>query len=169
MKVWSKQKKGFSLIELLIVVAIIGIAASLSWKTLSDSKKRTQVANACETVAALSNKARAYALSGINDANRVRVRCVSNECRIQRCYESAGGNSCNNNTTAAWDANGWSNTSDASPSLQGVAIGDFSVRFAIPYASGGSGVSRADPVITSSSDHSITKTLNNSAFKASCQ
>jgi prepilin-type N-terminal cleavage/methylation domain-containing protein len=56
--------KAFTLIELLIVIAIIGIMAALSWTALNSSKNNVQLENACGDVVSAINKARNYALTG---------------------------------------------------------------------------------------------------------
>lgn len=55
---------GFTLVEVLLVVAIIGIIASVSWVTLVGAKKNSDVLNSCEQVASMINKTRNYVLSG---------------------------------------------------------------------------------------------------------
>lgn len=60
----EKKHKGFSLIELLIVIAIIGIMTAISWKTLVEMRDTSNAKNACEEAAGAINQARNYALSG---------------------------------------------------------------------------------------------------------
>jgi prepilin-type N-terminal cleavage/methylation domain-containing protein len=152
MEVNTKQRRGFSVIELLVVVFIVSVLATLSWESLANARKKTQVGNACESVAVLANKARSYALSGIKDADRVRVHCVANTCQIQ-----------NFNVISL----SWINMIGDTYPLQAAKIDDFDIFYTIPYAIGsGNDVSR---VITLISDASITKTLTTSNFKATCQ
>lgn len=87
MKITFRQRKAFTLIELMIVIGIIAILAGLSLKSVLDTRKKTQVGNACESVVALANKARGYALSGIHNSDKVRLHCsggASSSCIIQR-------------------------------------------------------------------------------------
>ncbi len=60
----SKKIKAFTLIEILIVVAILAVLSAVSWLNLNNSKKSADVGNACSQVAAYINKARNYAVSG---------------------------------------------------------------------------------------------------------
>ena len=50
--------------EMIIVIAIIGLIASVSWRSLSEGKKRNEVGNVCKVVASMINKTRSYALTG---------------------------------------------------------------------------------------------------------
>jgi prepilin-type N-terminal cleavage/methylation domain-containing protein len=64
-KIFSNKKtKGFTLVELLIVIAIIAIISAISWSTLGGGKKQSSVNNTCEQIASMINKTRNYALSG---------------------------------------------------------------------------------------------------------
>jgi prepilin-type N-terminal cleavage/methylation domain-containing protein len=59
-----KKTKAFTLIEILLVIAILAILSSISWINLANSKKATDVGNACSQVATYINKARNYTVSG---------------------------------------------------------------------------------------------------------
>ncbi len=58
------SKKGFTLIELIVVLAVVAIVTTISWSALSGMKNRANVNNACGQVSAMINKTRNYALSG---------------------------------------------------------------------------------------------------------
>ncbi len=62
-----RKKQGLTLIELIIVVAIITIVSAVSWSILGGAKKTAAVNDACNQVAAMINKTRNYALSGKQD------------------------------------------------------------------------------------------------------
>ena len=62
--VFCRDRKAFTLIEVMAVIAIIGILAIVSWSSLGSSKRNVQVDSACNQAAAMINKARGYALSG---------------------------------------------------------------------------------------------------------
>lgn len=60
----KKKIKAFSLIEILAVVAIVGIITAASWGLLGKGKKASDIHNACTQVAGIINKARNYTISG---------------------------------------------------------------------------------------------------------
>lgn len=157
MELAKKQYRGFTLIELFIVMAIIVTLATLSWTALADSKKKTVVSNACESVTSMVNKARSYALVGVVGANSVRINCSATNCRIQKFTVS----------TNSWSlVNG-----EVIYPLVGSSITPFIVQYPIPYAStaSGTGITGSDPVVTLTGNVSITKTVVIDPFKALCQ
>lgn len=68
-----KKRKAFSLIEVLIVIAIVGIIATVSFVSLGATKKGADAKSACTQVASYINKARNYTLSGRNSIVTVHV------------------------------------------------------------------------------------------------
>ena len=62
MKKTVKNKKAFTLIELLIIMAILSILAAVSYTTLNKMRTQSQIENACNAVAAMINKTRNYDL-----------------------------------------------------------------------------------------------------------
>ena len=50
--------------ELMVVIAIVGILSAVSWGILAGARKSSDAKNACEQVASMINKTRNYALSG---------------------------------------------------------------------------------------------------------
>jgi len=68
------NNKGITLIELVIVMAVIGIITAISWETLGGTKDASKVENACNSLASVINKTRSHALTGKcsgNGADRV--------------------------------------------------------------------------------------------------
>ena len=112
------------MIELLIVVAIIGIAATITWSNLAQSRNVKKVSNACDSVLALANKTRAYALAGQVGVNGVSLDCTTTSCSIKMTK-----------TTGASDPPAPEDTLNVS-SLQGVTMNpasNFSVVYTAPY------------------------------------
>lgn len=158
MKAWLKQKKGFSFIELIVVIAIVAIGAALSWSTLVTSRKRTQVNNACESVATMVNNARAYALAGLPGITHLQARCdggAINSCRIIKLSSGA---------TPQWTVVSGGTLSKDSDLLRGVNIVDFVRQYPIPYAAT-SAVNQNVTIGTAP----ITRTLTIDPFKAVCR
>ncbi len=86
----SKKIRGFTLVEILIVIAILAVLSVVSWSNLNNSKKATDVGNACSQVAAYINKARNYAVSG--NAKSVSVNVTGKEINVS-IISSSGANS----------------------------------------------------------------------------
>jgi len=63
-KQFFQKYKAFTLMELIVTISIILIITSISWATLNNSSKSSDVNNVCNQVAAKINKARNYALTG---------------------------------------------------------------------------------------------------------
>jgi len=61
---WYGSKKGITLLELLIAIAIIAILAAFSWQLLQKSREASAVDNTCQIIVSAINKTRGYALTG---------------------------------------------------------------------------------------------------------
>lgn len=58
------SKKGFTLLELTIVIAASAIILALSWESLAKSRQDANESAACNELASYINKTRTYALTG---------------------------------------------------------------------------------------------------------
>ncbi|MFZ2188300.1 MAG: prepilin-type N-terminal cleavage/methylation domain-containing protein [Candidatus Moraniibacteriota bacterium] len=56
--------QGFTILELIVIIAVVTIVTAMSWSALSGMKNKTNINNACGQVSAMINKTRNYALSG---------------------------------------------------------------------------------------------------------
>jgi prepilin-type N-terminal cleavage/methylation domain-containing protein len=150
MKFRNTQNKGFTLIEVLLVVVIIGIAAALSFQSVADARRKVRVDGVCESLAGMTNKARAYALAGVSGADKTQMICddATDTCRVQSHSASSGA---------------WSDIDSAYVAQGGVQIFKFSSEYAIPYAAVGSGATG------NINEGSFSKTLTITNFKATCQ
>ncbi len=157
MKRDTHKQKGFTFVEVMVVIAIIGIAATISWDSLGTTRKKTLVENTCEGVAAMHNKARGYAHAGISNVDKIRVNCVTNSCVMQSHAVGAL-------------ATTWADI-DAPYTFAGASFATPptppTTEYAIPYAASGSGDTSYTLSVTG--DATITKTITISNFKASCQ
>lgn len=151
---------GFTLIEVMVVIAIIGIAATISWDSLGTTRKKTLVENTCEGVAAMHNKARGYALAGIPNVDKIRVSCATSSCVMQSHAVGAPATTWGD-IDAPYTFAGASFVSSASSATPPIT------EYAIPYAASGSGDTSYTLSVTG--DAAITKTITISNFKASCQ
>jgi prepilin-type N-terminal cleavage/methylation domain-containing protein len=162
MKITFGQYRGFTLIELMIVIGIIGILAGVSLKLVSDTRKKTQVNNACESVVALANKARGYALSGINNTDSIRLRCDKSAatCVIER--HAVGSPVANYSTVAGESAL----TLPQGAQFSAAMPATFGVTYSLPYG-GGSGT--VNGTINLNGGGSPTRDFSITNFGASCQ
>jgi prepilin-type N-terminal cleavage/methylation domain-containing protein len=147
MRIVTQKYKGFSLVELLVVIAVIGIGASLSWQNVAKSRQKVTADNACQSIASLVNKTRGYALSGIANTDSVSMTCSGTSCKIN----SPG---------------------EVSLVLQGVSFPSFMVSYPIPYASSltsGAGNYTITALGGIVGETPITRTLSIDTYKALCQ
>jgi len=64
MKIKQKKHKGITLIEVIIVVAIIGIISALGFELLGNARRDNNYKIACEMAASQINKTKNYSLTG---------------------------------------------------------------------------------------------------------
>lgn len=60
----TKKYSGITLLELIIVMAIISIFAAMSWRSFVNARTNAEVEGACSTIAGLINETRNMALTG---------------------------------------------------------------------------------------------------------
>ncbi|MFZ2226853.1 MAG: type II secretion system protein [Candidatus Moraniibacteriota bacterium] len=98
----KENLKAFTLIEVMLVVAIIAIISSVSWLTLNKSKKNVDVSNACTQVAAYINKTRNYVISGRATQATVKITganiSITGDGGIAESYMIRGAVDCGDNT-----------------------------------------------------------------------
>jgi type II secretory pathway pseudopilin PulG len=84
--------QGFTVLELIVIIAVVAIITGMSWSALSGMKNRASVNNACGQVSAMINKTRNYALSGkmVSGSVPVSFAIIINGSIIQ-ISSSAGG------------------------------------------------------------------------------
>jgi len=158
MKSIVKQRKGFSLIELMVVIAIIGIGASISWESLSNARNQTKVNGACESAAVTINKARSYALAGLAGVNAVRAHCDQDAATgVGLCSVQSSGDG----------GSSWTDIVGESYAFPANVLMDASldIVYALPYAS---------PAVVNEKSYTLSAgqssaTLVTSNFKASCR
>lgn len=147
------------MIELLIVITIIGIAATITWSSLAHSRNVKKVSNACESALVLANKTRAYALAGQIGIKKVSLDCTTAKCSIQMTDIN------DHVTTASGDT---LNTS----AMQGVAMnpngGHLTILYTTPYGESSAGTSTITFTLPGTNPL-ITKTLTIDKFTALCK
>lgn len=144
-----RKIKAFTLVELIIVIAIIAIISAVSWSVLGGAKKSAAVNDACNQVAAMINKTRNYALSGKNGAVAFEAAVDGSKITIKadavpiETFTFAGGAICANHTLLY-----------AVPNGEAKFDGDnFTEEF----------------INCSSSDFSATRTVSVTPYVATCQ
>jgi len=60
----GKKYKAFTLLELIIIMAIVGIFAAMSWRSFVKTRTHAEVEAVCSEIAAAINQTRSYALTG---------------------------------------------------------------------------------------------------------
>jgi type II secretory pathway pseudopilin PulG len=90
-----KNKKGMSLIELVVLIAVIGIMSSISVSSLVNSKRNTELEVASEELVAVLREAQNYALTGKNivpGCSNYRVNLTNASSNFSlRTYTTPGG------------------------------------------------------------------------------
>lgn len=107
----GEKKKGFTLVEFIIVIAIIGVLSSVALYSLTTSRENTNLRNAQREVSSAIGLAKSYALQGVTVSGSgtpcgYGFRFISNQSYEIFYIKPASGSSCSDFVYAGCYASG---------------------------------------------------------------